>query len=202
MALGELRQRARRRRQGAWASPGNQGRHCQAPKPCEGQHLPRSSHTPRRRRDKRQGWPPVSSEGLVDEAGLLQHRRVSRLKVGSLRSGRQHQELGDDAADPDSGIGVVASLAGSFRAGGPRSIRGGNPPGGIRGGRRAAEALVLLILRQREEALGRRDRGMSVNDRGLECPLLREEVILHGDEAVQLPAALLRRPLSPQEEGT
>ena len=42
---------------------------------------------------------------------------------------------------------------------------------------------------------------MSVNDRGLERPLLREEVIAHGDEAVQLPAALVRRPLSPQDKG-
>ena len=42
---------------------------------------------------------------------------------------------------------------------------------------------------------------MSVSDRGLERPPLRKETLAHGDEALQLPAALVPRPLSHQDEG-
>ena len=73
-------------------------------------------------------------------------------------------------------------------------------PRGVLGGRVVAEALVLR-LSHGEKALRRLDRGTSVSDRGLERPLLRKEALAHGNEALQLLAALVRRPLSPQDEG-
>ena len=157
--------------------------------------------TPRRRRIKHKGGPHVASEPLVHQAGLLQHSGIGSAKVRSLRSSKQHEQLRDDAAHPGSGIGVVSSPAGSFRAGRTHGFRRGDTPRSILGSRVAAEALVLLRLRQVEEALRRRNRGMSVNDRGLERPLIRKQAIPHDDEALQLPAALVRRPLSPQDEG-
>ena len=78
---------------------------------------------------------------------------------------------------------------------------GTRPCRGDLGSRVLAEARVLLRLGHGEKAPRRLDRGMSVNDRELERPLLSQECVAHGHEARQLPAALLHRPLRPQDEG-
>ena len=137
----------------------------------------------------------------MDKASLLQQGGIGIAQVGSLRRSRQHQQLRDDAAHPGSNRGVVASLAGSSSPGILRSTREGNPPGRLQGGRVGAERQHLLTLGQVEEALRCNDRGVGLNDRGLEGSLLREEVVPHGDKAEQLLAPLVRRPLRPHEEG-
>ena len=137
----------------------------------------------------------------MHQTRLLQHSGISSAQVGGLRGSEQHEELRDDAANPGSSIGVTTVAAGSIRAGRVGGIRRGDATGGILGSRILAEEPVLGLPGHLEEALNDLDRGIGTSNRELEGLLLRHQPITQGNEALQLPAALLRCLLRPQDEG-
>ena len=103
--------------------------------------------------------------------------------------------------NPGSNLGVTTVAAGSIRAGRVGGIRRGDAAGSILGSRILAEELVLCLPGHLEEALTDLDNCISISDRELEGLILRRQPITQGNEALQLPAALLRCLLRPQDEG-
>ena len=194
----QARARGRRRgvrhghRRGVRASAGDPGhaRGNDTSPERTGRHIP----------GRNQGGADIAREALVDQTRLLQEGGVRVGQVGSLGSCWQHQQLGDEAADPLRGGSVAARTAGRGRASLFSRARRVRAP---RGGQRVsvlAEAAVLVLLSQCEEAPGGVHRGMSVHERRFDRHLLGQELIEQASEAAKLAPALVRKALGAQDK--